>query len=141
VAIAVAVALAAVVLASLFVRKEAFVGVVVVAVVVALWELIQALAQRGITVPAVPVVVGSVVMLVASYAAGASGAGRLFRAYGSRGTALACVRGRRGSAARRDGRRLRGRLPAAAGQLRHPLAGAGRRAAPGRGLHPGHDGQ
>ena len=70
VAIAVAVALAAVVLASLFVRKEAFVGVVVVAVVVALWELIQALAQRGITVPAVPVVVGSVVMLVASYAAG-----------------------------------------------------------------------
>ena len=70
VAIIVGVALAAIVVGSLFVRKEAFVLVVAAAVCVALWELTQALGQRGITVPIVPVAVGAVGMLVASYAAG-----------------------------------------------------------------------
>ena len=70
IAIIVGVALAAVVIGSLFVRKEAFVLVVAAAVCMSLWELSQALGQRGITVPIVPVAVGAVGMLVASYAAG-----------------------------------------------------------------------
>ena len=70
VAIFVGVALAAIVLASLFIRKEAFVVVVAAAVCMSLWELGQALAQRGINVPIVPVAVGAVGMLVAAYAAG-----------------------------------------------------------------------
>jgi phosphatidate cytidylyltransferase len=62
--------LGAVVLASLFVRKEAFVVVVAAAVCAVLWELSQALSQRGLTVPLVPVVVGAVGMLVAAFSAG-----------------------------------------------------------------------
>jgi phosphatidate cytidylyltransferase len=63
-------ALGAVVLASLFVRKEAFVVVVAAAVCAVLWELAQALGQRGLSVPIVPVVVGAVGMLVAAFSAG-----------------------------------------------------------------------
>ena len=70
VAITVGVALGAVVIGSLFVRKEAFVVVVAAAVCVALWELRQALAERDVFVPIVPVAVGAVGMLVAAYAAG-----------------------------------------------------------------------
>ena len=70
VAIGVGVAMAAVVLASLFIRKEAFVVVVAAAVCASLWELTQALAKRSIVVPIVPVAVGSVGMVVAAYAAG-----------------------------------------------------------------------
>ena len=69
-AIAVGSVLGAVVLASLVVRKEAFVGVVAVAVSLALWELAQALGQRGIRIPLVPVTVGAVGMLVAAFTAG-----------------------------------------------------------------------
>jgi phosphatidate cytidylyltransferase len=69
-AIAVGAVLGGVVLASLLVRKEAFVGVVAVAVCLALWELTQALGQRGIAVPIVPVAVGAVGMLVAAFTAG-----------------------------------------------------------------------
>ena len=70
VAIAVGVAMGAVVIASLFIRKEAFVVVVAAAVCVSLWELTQALSQRAVVVPIVPVAVGAVGMLVAGYAAG-----------------------------------------------------------------------
>jgi len=63
-------AMGAVVIASLFIRKEVFVLVVAAAICVSLWELTQALAQRMITVPVVPVAVGSIAMLVAAYAAG-----------------------------------------------------------------------
>ena len=69
-AIAVGAVLGGVVLTSLLVRKEAFVGVVAVAVSLALWELTQALGQRGIAVPIVPVAVGAVGMLVAAFTAG-----------------------------------------------------------------------
>ena len=69
-AIAVGAVLGAVVLASLLVRKEAFVAVVAVAVCVALWELAQALSHRGVAVPLVPVAVGAVGMLVAAFTAG-----------------------------------------------------------------------
>jgi phosphatidate cytidylyltransferase len=69
-AIAVGAGMGGVVLASLAVRKEAFVAVVAVAVCLALWELTQALAQRDVTVPVVPVAVGAVGMLVAAFTAG-----------------------------------------------------------------------
>lgn len=62
--------LGAVVLASLFIRKEAFVVVVAAAVCVVLWELTQALAERDLHVPLVPVLVGAIGMLVAAYSAG-----------------------------------------------------------------------
>jgi phosphatidate cytidylyltransferase len=60
-----------VVVASLFVRKEVFLGVVVLAVAVAAWEVSQALAQRSVAVPVVPVLVGTIAMVVAAYTAGA----------------------------------------------------------------------
>ena len=72
-AIAVGVGLAALVLASLFVRKEAFVAVVAVAVVLAVWELAHALRERRLHLPLVPTLVGSTGMLVSAYAAGAEG--------------------------------------------------------------------
>ncbi len=70
VAIGVGVGLALVVIGSLFIRKEAFVLVVAVASCVALTELTGALRQRGIVVPVVPVVVGTVGMLVSAYTSG-----------------------------------------------------------------------
>ena len=70
VAILVGVALGALVIGSLFVRKEMFVVVVAAAVSVALWELTLALGQRGIMIPLIPVAVGTVGMLIAAYAAG-----------------------------------------------------------------------
>jgi CDP-diglyceride synthetase len=72
-AIAVGVGLAAVVLASLLVRKEAFVAVVCVASVLAMWELASALTARQIAVPVVPLAVGSVGMLVSAFVAGEDG--------------------------------------------------------------------
>ena len=69
-AVLVGAVLGAVVIASLFVRKEAFVVVVVLAIVVAVWEMTEALAVRQIAVPLVPVTIGAAGMLVAAYAAG-----------------------------------------------------------------------
>jgi phosphatidate cytidylyltransferase len=62
--------LGALVIVSLFVRKEAFVGVVTLAIVIAVWEMTEALAVRAIAVPLVPVAVGAVGMQIAAYAAG-----------------------------------------------------------------------
>ncbi|MFL6100697.1 MAG: phosphatidate cytidylyltransferase [Actinomycetales bacterium] len=69
-AVAVGLVLGVFVIASLFVRKEAFVVLATLAIVVAVWELTEALAVRGIAVPLVPVAVGAVGMLVAAFAAG-----------------------------------------------------------------------
>ena len=69
-AIAVGAGMGAVVLLSLFVRKEAFVGVVVLAMVVALHEVLEALATRRFAVPAVPLLTGAVVMQLAAYLGG-----------------------------------------------------------------------
>ena len=69
-ALAVAVALGAIILLSLYLWKVAFVGVVVIAVVLGLWELYNALASARIVMPVVPVLIGAVVMLVAGYAGG-----------------------------------------------------------------------
>lgn len=74
-AIGVGVGLGAVIGASLFVVKAVFVGVVVVAVVVGLWELTSRLQERKqIKAPLVPLAVGGAAMVVAGYARGAEGA-------------------------------------------------------------------
>ncbi|MFI9390351.1 phosphatidate cytidylyltransferase [Streptomyces bauhiniae] len=74
-AIGVGVGLGVVIIASLFVVKAVFVGVVAVAVVVGLWELTSRLQERkGIRAPLVPLAVGGAAMVVAGYARGAEGA-------------------------------------------------------------------
>jgi phosphatidate cytidylyltransferase len=69
-AAAVGLGLAALVLGTLFVWKPAFVGLAVVAVTVAVWELSAALATREIRIPLVPVLLGSVLMIVGAYVGG-----------------------------------------------------------------------
>ncbi|WP_231116318.1 phosphatidate cytidylyltransferase [Motilibacter rhizosphaerae] len=69
--IAVGVALIAVLLASLYVERAAFVGLAAVAVLVAVWEIAGALRTRGVRVPVLPLGTGSVAMLVTAYTAGA----------------------------------------------------------------------
>ncbi|MEW2422772.1 phosphatidate cytidylyltransferase [Streptomyces nigra] len=74
-AIGVGVGLGVVIVASLFVVKAVFVGVVAVAVVVGLWELTKRLEERkGIRAPLVPLAVGGAAMVVAGYVRGAEGA-------------------------------------------------------------------
>ncbi|MFF7446894.1 MULTISPECIES: phosphatidate cytidylyltransferase [unclassified Streptomyces] len=74
-AIGVGVGLGAVIVASLFVVKAAFIGVIAVAVVVGLWELTSRLEERkGIRAPLVPLAVGGAAMVVAGYVRGAEGA-------------------------------------------------------------------
>lgn len=74
-AIGVGVGLGAVIIASLFIWKAAFVGVIAVAVVVGLWELTSRLQERkGIKAPLVPLAVGGAAMVVAGYVRGTEGA-------------------------------------------------------------------
>ncbi|MEW1887654.1 phosphatidate cytidylyltransferase [Streptomyces sp. NBC_00523] len=74
-AIGVGVGLGALVVVSLFFVKEVFVGVIVLAVVVGLWELTSRLEERkGIKASLVPLAVGGAAMVVAGYARGAEGA-------------------------------------------------------------------
>ncbi|MYS22052.1 phosphatidate cytidylyltransferase [Streptomyces sp. DvalAA-14] len=74
-AIGVGVGLGVVIIAALFIVKAVFVGVVVAAVVVGVWELTSRLAERkGIRAPLIPLAVGGVAMVVAGYVWGADGA-------------------------------------------------------------------
>ncbi|MEU7059675.1 phosphatidate cytidylyltransferase [Streptomyces sp. NPDC046197] len=74
-AIGVGVGLGVVIIASLFIVKAVFVGVVAVAVVVGLWELTKRLQERkAIRAPLVPLAVGGAAMVVAGYVRGAEGA-------------------------------------------------------------------
>ncbi|UWE11919.1 phosphatidate cytidylyltransferase [Actinacidiphila bryophytorum] len=74
-AIGVGVGLGVIVLAALFIVKAVFVGVVVAAVVVGLWELTSRLAERkDIRAPLIPLAVGGAAMVVAGYLRGADGA-------------------------------------------------------------------
>ncbi|MEU9208437.1 phosphatidate cytidylyltransferase [Streptomyces sp. NPDC048415] len=74
-AIGVGVGLGAVIVASLFIVKAVFVGVIAVAVVVGLWELTSRLEERkGIKAPLVPLALGGAAMVVAGYVRGAEGA-------------------------------------------------------------------
>ena len=70
-AIASAVVLLALIGGSLYFWKPAFVGVVTAAILLGVWEMKQALAEKGIALPLEPLVVGSVVMLVGGYVWGA----------------------------------------------------------------------
>lgn len=69
-AIGVGVALGAVILVSLLVVRGAFVGVVVLAALVGVWELSNALASSGVRVPVVPVSIGGTAMAVGAWAGG-----------------------------------------------------------------------
>ncbi|MFI9719574.1 phosphatidate cytidylyltransferase [Streptomyces sp. NPDC052396] len=74
-AIGVGLALGVVILASLFIYKPVFLGVIVIAVVVGLWELTSRLAERkSIKAPLVPLAIGGAAMTVAGYVNGAEGA-------------------------------------------------------------------
>ncbi|MFV0133389.1 phosphatidate cytidylyltransferase [Streptomyces sp. HMX87] len=74
-AIGVGVGLGVVIVASLFVVKAVFVGVIAVAVVVGLWELTKRLQERkDIKAPLVPLALGGAAMVVAGYVRGAEGA-------------------------------------------------------------------
>ena len=70
-AIAVGLTLAALVVGSLIVAKEAFLAIVAIAVCVGVWELRTSLAQANIHVPLVPSLVGTVSMLGSAYWGGA----------------------------------------------------------------------
>jgi phosphatidate cytidylyltransferase len=65
--IAVGVALVAMVIASLFVVKEAFIAVVAVALAIGLFELTRAFGTVRIALPVLPVVTGGTIMLIGSY--------------------------------------------------------------------------
>ncbi|WP_343991765.1 phosphatidate cytidylyltransferase [Nocardioides dubius] len=70
-AIGSAVVLLSAIAASLWFYKTAFMVIVAVAVVVALWELGRGLAAKGIDLPEQPLMVGGVVMVVVAYFWGA----------------------------------------------------------------------
>ncbi|GAB2910331.1 phosphatidate cytidylyltransferase [Streptomyces mayteni] len=73
-AVGVGLGLAAVVLASLFAYKPAFLAVIALAVVVGLWELSSRLAERKlIRVPLPPLAAGGAAMVVLAYFRGADG--------------------------------------------------------------------
>jgi len=65
--------MAAAIIASLMFRKEAFVGLVGVAVVVGVWELAGAFSAKEIIIPVIPLGVGSLGMLVSAFVAGEDG--------------------------------------------------------------------
>jgi len=69
-AIGVGASLGAVVLASLLLRKEGFLAVVIVASCLAVWELRDGLARGKIKVPLVPSMVGAITMIAASFVGG-----------------------------------------------------------------------
>jgi phosphatidate cytidylyltransferase len=69
-AIGVGVLLGAIIIGSLFVVKTAFLGVVLLAILLAIWELANALATAQIRLPLVPVCVGGLAMLVGAYYGG-----------------------------------------------------------------------
>jgi phosphatidate cytidylyltransferase len=70
-AVVVAVALVVLILVSLAFNKAAFLVVVVAAILVALWELRHAIGARGANIPAPPLAVGAVFMIVGAYYGGA----------------------------------------------------------------------
>jgi phosphatidate cytidylyltransferase len=69
-AIGVGVALVVMVIATLFVVKDVFVAVVVVALGVGLWELTHAFAKADIHIPFLPVLTGGTIMLVSAFYGG-----------------------------------------------------------------------
>lgn len=72
-AIAVGLGLAGAVVASLAFRREAFVAIVVLAVLYGTWELRQALRHAGIALPLVPLLVGGAAMALTAWDRGNDG--------------------------------------------------------------------
>ncbi|MCW2749654.1 MAG: phosphatidate cytidylyltransferase [Aeromicrobium sp.] len=70
VSIAVGVGLLAVVVASLFIVKDVFVAVVVIALGIGLYELARAFSTAGIRIPVLPVLTGGTIMLVGGFYGG-----------------------------------------------------------------------
>ncbi len=70
VAIVVGVSMLVAVVASLFIRKEVFAVVAVLAVCAGLWELAQAFTRRNIHLPLLPLLVGAIGILVSAFTAG-----------------------------------------------------------------------
>src|SRR5664279_3646181 len=70
IAIGVGVSLGALVLASLLVRKQGFLALVIVASCLAVWELRDGLARGKIKVPLLPSMVGAIAMITASFVGG-----------------------------------------------------------------------
>lgn len=66
-AIGVGVGLAVLVIASLAIRREAFLVVLVVAMAVGAWEVRRAVRQAGIEVPLLPVVIGAASMILSAF--------------------------------------------------------------------------
>ncbi len=66
-AVVAGVVLGAVVIASLFVRKELFVGVATLASVIGVWELLQAMRHGRLDPPAVPILVAAAAVPVIAY--------------------------------------------------------------------------
>ena len=67
----VVVGLGALVLASLLIRKEFFLPLLVVAICLGAWEMRRALQSARINAPIVPILLGAVSMLMAAYVRGA----------------------------------------------------------------------
>jgi phosphatidate cytidylyltransferase len=65
--------MAVVAAASLAFRKELFVALACVAVVYGVWELATAFAEKQITIPFLPLAVGSVGMMISAFVAGREG--------------------------------------------------------------------
>ena len=72
-AIGVGVGLGALALAGLFTKPQIFVAIESVVIVLAVWELSQALAAKHFVVPVIPLAVGSLGMLVSAFVAGEEG--------------------------------------------------------------------
>jgi phosphatidate cytidylyltransferase len=70
IATGVGLSLGAVLLASLLIRKQGFLGVVIIASCIAVWELRGGLAKGRINVPLLPSMVGAVTMITASFVGG-----------------------------------------------------------------------
>jgi phosphatidate cytidylyltransferase len=85
-AIGVGVGLGAVVLASLLLWKPAFYGVILVALVVATWEMVRAVGTAGMRPPMVPLLLGGAAMIGLTWHAGAAAL-----PYGLLGTAVAVL--------------------------------------------------
>ena len=70
VAIVVGLALGGLVLGTLYTVKAAFLGVVIAAILVGLWELVRALQQKEMRAPFVPLAVGTCCLLILAYTDG-----------------------------------------------------------------------
>src|SRR3954464_13902047 len=70
VAVLVGLALGALVLGTLYTVKSAFLGVVVAAILVGLWELVRSLQQKEMRAPFVPLAAGTCCLLILAYTNG-----------------------------------------------------------------------